>query len=446
MNSSGVVTGITITNAGSGYSIASPPTITIDSPGGSGTTATATATFSTGGAGYLSPPLVTLTGGGGGSGATATAVLTSGVVTAITISGGSGYTSAPTITIAPPLDTATGTATLSGGTVGSIAVTYGGNGYSSTNPPVVTLNGGNFSSPATATAVVTNGVVTAINVTGGAGYSTAPSVTIASPIGAGALSVSYASPATTGTLTYTPVPFAFGTATITVTVTNSGGGNNTTTQTFLVTVNPVNEAPTISPIISPAPILENNSAVQTVNLSGITAGPGQSEVLTVTAASSNPGLIPNPTVSYISPNTVGTLTYTAVPNASGTAVISVTVMNNGPRRRRQRQRGDPELHRGGHACQPGAHAEPDPEPRRSPAERRAADDSAHRHQHRPRRPGTDDHVDCRHRQHRERHGDAQRRHSGVDRGHLRRRRLRERRRWSLSPAAASPPPRRRPPR
>ena len=147
------------------------------------------------------------------------------------------------------------------------------------------------------------------------------------------MAVSYASPATTGTLTYTPVPFAFGTATITVTVTNSGGTRRWPehdTQTFLVTVNPVNEAPTISPIIPPAPILENTSAVQTVNLSGITAGPGQSEVLTVIAASSNPGLIPNPTVNYISPNTVGTLTYTAVPDASGTAVISVTVMNNGP--------------------------------------------------------------------------------------------------------------------
>ena len=134
VNASGVVTGITITNPGSGYSSASPPTITIASPGGSGTTATATATFSTGGDGYLSPPLVTLIGGGG-SGATATATVTNGVVTAINITGGSGYTSAPTITIAPPLDTATATATLSGGTVGSITVTYGGNGYSSAIRP-----------------------------------------------------------------------------------------------------------------------------------------------------------------------------------------------------------------------------------------------------------------------------------------------------------------------
>ena len=277
--------------------------------------------------------MVTLTGGGG-TGAAATASLANGVVTAISISGGSGYTSAPTITIAPPLDTATGTATLSGGTVGSIAVTYGGNGYSSTNPPLVTLNGGNFSSPATAIASVANGVVTAINITGGSGYTTAPSVTIASPIRAGALSVSYVSPATTGTLTYTPVPNTFGTATITVTVTDNGGtvggGQNTTVQTFLVTVNPINQAPTISPIVPPAPIFENTSGLQTVNLSGISAGAGESQVLTITAASSNPGLIPNPTVNYTSPNTVSTLTYSVVPNTSGMATITVTVMDNGP--------------------------------------------------------------------------------------------------------------------
>ena len=77
-------------------------------------TATATATINTssgaitsiavtnGGAGYTTVPAVTLTGGGFTTPATATAVLTGGVVTAITFSGGSGYISAPTVTIAPP--------------------------------------------------------------------------------------------------------------------------------------------------------------------------------------------------------------------------------------------------------------------------------------------------------------------------------------------------------
>lgn len=75
-------------------------------------TATATATVqdgavtaitvTDGGAGYLTPPLVTI-GGGGGSGATAEATVAGGAVTAITVlTGGSGYTSPPDVGIAPP--------------------------------------------------------------------------------------------------------------------------------------------------------------------------------------------------------------------------------------------------------------------------------------------------------------------------------------------------------
>ena len=65
------ITGITITNGGSGYDASSPPAVTIT--------------------------------GGGGSGASATAVVTGGVVTEITLSSpGTNYTSAPTVTIAAP--------------------------------------------------------------------------------------------------------------------------------------------------------------------------------------------------------------------------------------------------------------------------------------------------------------------------------------------------------
>ena len=54
------------------------------------------------GAGYVSVPAVTITGGGG-SGATATAVLTGDKVTSITLNNpGSGYTTVPTVTIAAP--------------------------------------------------------------------------------------------------------------------------------------------------------------------------------------------------------------------------------------------------------------------------------------------------------------------------------------------------------
>jgi len=55
-----------------------------------------------GGSGYTAPPTVTLSGGGG-AGASATSVLNAGVVASITVKNvGSGYTSAPTVTLAPP--------------------------------------------------------------------------------------------------------------------------------------------------------------------------------------------------------------------------------------------------------------------------------------------------------------------------------------------------------
>ena len=85
---------------------------------------------------------------------------------------------------------------------------------------------------------------------------------------------------------------------------------------------------TPSPIRPPIP---QNSGLQTVNLSGITSGPANesAQVITVTAVSNNTGLIPNPTVTYTSPNTTGSLSYTPVAGQSGSAQITVTVMDNG---------------------------------------------------------------------------------------------------------------------
>ena len=77
------VTGVTITNPGSGYTSAPTVTFMTSTGGGSPQTATGSAalrtevtsvTVTNRGSGYLSPPDVTITGGGG-SGATAHAVL-----------------------------------------------------------------------------------------------------------------------------------------------------------------------------------------------------------------------------------------------------------------------------------------------------------------------------------------------------------------------------------
>ena len=91
-----------------------------------------------------------------------------------------------------------------------------------------------------------------------------------------------------------------------------------------------NPPPTLNPV-SDLTLLEN-SGQQIVNLSGITSGAaGENQTLTVTAISSNPALIPNPSVRCISLRSTGTLTFTPMHNAVGTATITVTI-NDGQAR------------------------------------------------------------------------------------------------------------------
>ena len=136
--------------------------------------------------------------------------------------------------------------------------------------------------------------------------------------------VSYSNPNTTGSLSFTPVANASGSATITITVNDNQSSNNIVTQTFNVTVNPVNDAPTLTAIGNVS--INEDAAAQTVNLTGITTGAAnEADTLTVTAISSNPSLIPNPAVSYTSPNATGSLSFTPAAGLNGSATITVTV-------------------------------------------------------------------------------------------------------------------------
>ena len=66
----------------------------------------------------------------------------------------------------------------------------------------------------------------------------------------------------------------------------------------------------------------------TVSLAGITDGnSGAATPIHVVATSSNTAIIPNPSVTYTSPNTTGTLNYTV--SSAGTATITVHVSNTG---------------------------------------------------------------------------------------------------------------------
>jgi subtilase family serine protease len=103
---SGLVTALTKTSDGSGYTTAGAPGCVLTGGGGVGATCsttvnasgTITVTLQSGGSGYTSAPTCSLLGGSG-SGATCTATENVGVTRITLTAGGSGYTSDPTCTL-----------------------------------------------------------------------------------------------------------------------------------------------------------------------------------------------------------------------------------------------------------------------------------------------------------------------------------------------------------
>jgi hypothetical protein len=197
---SGLVTGIQITNNGTGYTTA--PTLTFS--GGTqlvaGTAPTAdgnannfcvtSIAVTARGSGYTTPPVVNVAPPASGTPATATAVLGGLTSASFTITPGTRtYSVAPTVTISGGGGTgATATAVLSGsGLVTGIQMTSNGTGY--TTAPTLTFSGGTQLVAGTAPTAIGNTdgfCVTSITVTAkGSGYTAAPEVRIAAPVSFG---------------------------------------------------------------------------------------------------------------------------------------------------------------------------------------------------------------------------------------------------------------------
>ena len=193
----GAVTGITVTNGGSGYSSAKVDII----GSGSGASAKATIikkgavvgiTVNSFGSGYTAPT-VSFSGGGSGGGASATAY---GRVDQVTITdGGLGYTF-PTVDFdlpdRPGGIQAKGHAEMdANGTITAVIVDSPGSGYS-TAPGVAIINGTRFDPTALleggrfATATTSLSITSIVVNTSGADYKTAPDVVISDPDGSGA--------------------------------------------------------------------------------------------------------------------------------------------------------------------------------------------------------------------------------------------------------------------
>jgi hypothetical protein len=135
-----------------------------------------------------------------------------------------------------------------------------------------------------------------------------------------------------GTLTYTPAADVSGSATITINLKDNGGTANggvdtSANQSFSITVNSVNDAPSF--IKGADQTVNEDSGAQTVVswASGMSAGPANesAQILTFSATNDNNGLFSaQPAISA-----TGTLTYTPAANANGTATVSVTLKDDG---------------------------------------------------------------------------------------------------------------------
>ncbi len=131
-----------------------------------------------------------------------------------------------------------------------------------------------------------------------------------------------------GEVTFTPTANYYGTATVGYRV-NDDAGATSGTAIITVTVQAVNDEPVFDEILPNPQRILRNGAQKTITITGISAGPGETEQLLLTATSGNTTLIPNPVVTYNGTGATATLKYQPVANQSGSAEITVKLLDPG---------------------------------------------------------------------------------------------------------------------
>jgi formylglycine-generating enzyme required for sulfatase activity len=148
-------------------------------------------------------------------------------------------------------------------------------------------------------------------------------------------SLTYQSPNSTGSLAFRPIADASGSSVINVSVENVGLDQNLETaqdnirftRSFIVTVTPVNDPPDLKPLGNI--LFSGRNTQETIQLSGITAGGGEDQPLRITSSSSNTNIVPNPVVTYISPQTTGSLRVSRIAGRSGLVPMTIRVEDGG---------------------------------------------------------------------------------------------------------------------
>lgn len=103
--------------------------------------------------------------------------------------------------------------------------------------------------------------------------------------------------------------------------------NRTVEDSFRVTVNSVNDLPTLNPIGDQ--VIGNDVPSVTIPLTGVSSGDGIGQPVRVTAVSNAPGILPHPAVEYVRLAGHGTLTLVPVAHANGNVVVTVQVEDGG---------------------------------------------------------------------------------------------------------------------
>lgn len=327
--STGMLTGVSVVNHGSGYKPATnPPTLSV---AGTGTGATVAGQFAggtlssialtSGGNGYVAP-VITLTGAVFGTAAVATPI---GVVASVVCSsGGSGYADG-TYTDGRFLGGGGGSGarfsyTVVGGVVQpTCTVTAQGAGYTFAPNPV--FPGGGIGGGARGSSTMK---LTSISITGqGALYETAPTATLSDPAGHGAVLGTVAvATITIGSILVTSPGSGYGVSGTTITITGGSGSGATATATvtvqgclgpvpygiYTLTVSQTAFADYVTSVTLPT----------TPACSSLVATPLPLTVCTVTTQRCGSAL---PGVTWSLAGSPGTFTGTT--NASGLATISV---------------------------------------------------------------------------------------------------------------------------
>ncbi|HKR65230.1 MAG TPA: Ig-like domain-containing protein [Thermoanaerobaculia bacterium] len=134
----------------------------------------------------------------------------------------------------------------------------------------------------------------------------------------------------TGVLSFTPAANAFGSATLVINLqdnggTANGGADTSGNATFTITVNAVNDAPSFTPG-GDVTVNEDSGPYLAPWATGISAGPNEGgQTVSFNVSNNNNALfLVQPSIS-----STGVLTFTSAPNAYGSALVTVSLQDNG---------------------------------------------------------------------------------------------------------------------